>query len=53
MRLLLLERELDLGTAIARTLKQEKYVVDWAINGDEAWNYLENKQAEYALAIFD
>jgi DNA-binding response OmpR family regulator len=53
MRILLVEDEPDLGAAIKRVLSQEKYVVDWVVDGNEAWLYLENKWAQYTLAIFD
>lgn len=53
MRVLLVEDEPDLGKAIDRTLKQERYIVDWAQDGQEAWGYLENQWMEYTLAIFD
>jgi len=53
MRVLLLEDEPDLGVAIKRTLNQHKYVVDWTLNGTEAWNYLDNQKTQYTLAIFD
>jgi DNA-binding response OmpR family regulator len=53
MRVLLVEDEPDLGKAIDRTLKQEKYIVDWAQDGREAWEYLESQWMEYTLAIFD
>ena len=53
MRVLLLEDEPDLGAAIKRTLHQEKYVVDWVLDGTEAWDYLENHWTQYTLAIFD
>ncbi|MEA5581372.1 two-component system response regulator RppA [Nodularia harveyana UHCC-0300] len=53
MRVLLVEDEPDLGAAIKRTLTQQKYLVDWVIDGDEAWGYLENSWTEYTLAIFD
>jgi DNA-binding response OmpR family regulator len=53
MRVLLVEDEPDLGAAIKRTLTQNKYLVDWVIDGDTAWTYLENSWAEYTLAIFD
>ncbi|WP_414550751.1 two-component system response regulator RppA [Anabaena sp. CCY 0017] len=53
MRVLLVEDEPDLGAAIKRTLTQHKYLVDWVIDGDEAWGYLENSWTEYTLAIFD
>lgn len=53
MRLLLVEDEMDLGAAIKRVLKQEKYIVDWAKDGDEAWAYLESHWTQYTLGIFD
>lgn len=53
MRVLLVEDEPDLGKAIDRTLKQEKYIVDWVQNGSEAWEYLESQWMQYTLAIFD
>lgn len=53
MRIILVEDEVDLGVAIQRTLIQQSYIVDWAKNGNEAWNYLENFHATYSLAIFD
>lgn len=53
MRVLLVEDEPDLGAAIKRTLNQEAYVVDWVIDGTEAWEYLENKWTHYTLAILD
>jgi DNA-binding response OmpR family regulator len=53
MRILLVEDEPDLGAAIQRTLKHEKYIADWAQDGVEAWNYLENQWTQYTLAIFD
>jgi DNA-binding response OmpR family regulator len=53
MRVLLVEDEPDLGKAIKRTLNQEKYVVDWVLDGNEAWNYLESQWTQYTLAIID
>lgn len=53
MRVLLVEDEPDLGTAIKRTLTQEAYIVDWAQSGSEAWGYLESGWTQYTLAIFD
>ncbi|WP_373537697.1 two-component system response regulator RppA [Microcoleus sp.] len=53
MRVLLVEDEPDLGKAMERTLKQEKYIVDWAQDGNEAWEYLESHWMQYTLAIFD
>ena len=53
MRVLLVEDEPDLGKANERTLKQEKYIVDWALDGSEAWEYLDSQWTQYTLAIFD
>jgi DNA-binding response OmpR family regulator len=53
MRILLVEDEPDLGAAIADRLRQEKYVVDWAKDGAEAWNYLESQWTQYTVGIFD
>lgn len=53
MRVLLVEDEPDLGTAIKRTLTQQKYLVDWVMDGNDAWAYLENSWTQYTLAIFD
>ncbi|AFZ61091.1 response regulator transcription factor [Anabaena cylindrica FACHB-243] len=54
MRVLLVEDEPDLGAAIKRTLTQQKYLVDWVLDGNEAWAYLDNKWTpQYTLAIFD
>ena len=53
MRILLVEDEPDLGAAIKQTLVRHTYVVDWALNGDEAWNYLDTQWTNYTLGIFD
>jgi DNA-binding response OmpR family regulator len=53
MRILLVEDESDLGTAIQRVLIREKYVVDWVQDGTEAWNYLESQWTQYTVAVFD
>lgn len=53
MKVLLVEDEPDLGAAIKRTLSQQKYIVDWVLDGSEAWDYLENNWKQYTLAIFD
>jgi DNA-binding response OmpR family regulator len=53
MRLLLVEDELDLGSAIQKTLNQSRYVVDWVQDGHEAWNFLDQPQTPYILAVFD
>lgn len=53
MRILLVEDEPDLGAAIQRVLKREKYIVDWVQDGSEAWGYLDQTWIHYNLAIFD
>jgi DNA-binding response OmpR family regulator len=53
MRLLLVEDEPDLGAAIKQVLNQETYVVDWVLDGNQAWNYLDTQWTEYTLAIID
>ncbi|RCJ19796.1 DNA-binding response regulator [Nostoc sp. ATCC 43529] len=53
MRVLLVEDEPDLGAAIKRTLNQQKYLVDWVMDGNDAWAYLENSSAQYTVAILD
>jgi DNA-binding response OmpR family regulator len=53
MKVLLVEDEPDLGASIQRKLTQEKYIVDWVQNGDEAWSYLENHWTQYTVGIFD
>ena len=53
MRILLVEDEIDLGTAIKQVLIAEKYVVDWVTDGAQAWCYLENQWTDYSVAIFD
>lgn len=53
MRVLLVEDEPDLGTALERTLKREKYVVDWVTDGTQAWQFLENAWTQYTVAILD
>ena len=53
MRILLVEDETDLGKALDRTLTREAYVVDWVLDGGEAWELLQSHWIEYNLAIFD
>ena len=53
MKILLVEDEPDLGKAIQLTLQREKYIVDWAQDGDSGWNYLDNQWTQYTIAIFD
>ncbi|MBD2778120.1 two-component system response regulator RppA [Iningainema tapete] len=53
MRLLLVEDEPDLGAAIKQVLSHEAYVVDWFVNGTQAWLYVESGWTEYTVAIID
>jgi DNA-binding response OmpR family regulator len=53
MKILLVEDESDLGASIQRKLHQEKYIVDWVQDGNEAWCCLDSNWNEYVLAIFD
>lgn len=53
MRLVLVEDEPDLGAAVKAVLHHEAYVVDWFLDGTQAWSYLERNWTEYRLAIFD
>lgn len=53
MRVLLVEDEPDLGAALERSLKREKYVVDWVKDGLTAWQFLERDPHQYTVAIFD
>jgi DNA-binding response OmpR family regulator len=53
MRILLVEDEPDLGEAIKKVLSRDKYVVDWILDGTEAWNYLDDACLPYTLAIID
>lgn len=53
MRILLVEDEPDLGAALERSLKREKYVVDWVTDGSQAWQFLESAWTQYTVAIFD
>ena len=52
MRLLLVEDESDLALAIQKTLRSQKYVVDWVMNGQVAWDSLQDENL-YQLAILD
>jgi DNA-binding response OmpR family regulator len=53
MRILLVEDESDLGTAIQKQLQREKYVVDWVQDGQDAWDLLAHPTAQYSVAILD
>lgn len=53
MRILLVEDEPQLGIAIKQILTQEAYIVDWVLDGTEAWDYLETQWIHYTMAIFD
>lgn len=51
MRILLVEDEPDLGAAIKQSLNHSNHVVDWALDGLDAWDFFKLK--EYNLGIFD
>ena len=34
-------------------MTEEGYIVDWVLDGTQAWNYLENQKKPYTLVIFD
>ena len=51
MRILLVEDEPDLGAAIKQSLDRSNHVVDWAVDGLDAWDFFKLK--EYHLGIFD
>ena len=53
MRILLVEDEEDLALAIKQVLIGEKYVVDWVVDGIQAWNCLEYQWTDYTVAIID
>jgi DNA-binding response OmpR family regulator len=53
MRILLVEDEPDLGAAIKQSLQQSNHLVDWALDGFAAWDYLTDERLEYHLGIFD
>lgn len=53
MRLLLVEDEPDLGVAIKDVLTHAAYVVDWFLDGSQAWSYLEDHSSQYTIAIID
>jgi DNA-binding response OmpR family regulator len=52
MRLLLAEDEADLAQAIQTALRQDRYVVDWVSDGQEAWDCLQ-QSGLYTLVILD
>ncbi|MBL1178259.1 two-component system response regulator RppA [Pantanalinema sp. GBBB05] len=53
MRLILVEDEPDLGVAVKQALSHQAYIVDWFLDGTQAWSYLEDHWTQYTLAIFD
>ncbi|WP_107669911.1 two-component system response regulator RppA [Cyanothece sp. BG0011] len=53
MRILLVEDEPDLGSAIKRALIQHNYIVDWAQDGEEANDLIEIGLNLYTIGIFD
>ncbi len=40
MRLIWVEDEPDLGVAVKQALTHQGYIVDWFLDGDQAWSYL-------------
>lgn len=53
MRLILVEDEPDLGIAVKQALAHQAYIVDWFLDGNQAWSYLDDHWMQYTLAIFD
>ncbi|MBE9229253.1 response regulator transcription factor [Phormidium sp. LEGE 05292] len=53
MRLILVEDEIDVGSAIKEVLSHQAYIVDWFLDGTQAWSYLEDSWVQYTLAVFD
>jgi len=53
MRLLLVEDDRMIGESLVRGLRDESYAVDWVRDGAAAIAALQDRQAEYALAILD
>ena len=51
MKILVVEDDKDLSSAISRVLKLEKYEVDQAYDGEEGLDYIH--QLEYDLVIMD
>lgn len=53
MRILLVEDETDIGSAIKRALIQHNYIVDWAQDGQEANDLIDIGIDLYTIGIFD
>ncbi|HEY9622368.1 MAG TPA: two-component system response regulator RppA [Crinalium sp.] len=53
VRLILVEDEPDLGVAVKQALTHQAYIVDWFLDGNQAWSYLEDNWMQYTLAVFD
>jgi DNA-binding response OmpR family regulator len=53
MRVILVEDEPDLGSAVKRVLVDENYIVDWTRDGREALDFLSSNWVEYSLAVID
>lgn len=53
MKVLLVEDEPDLGASIQQKLSKERYIVDWLLDGEQAWICLQQNWNKYTLAIFD
>jgi DNA-binding response OmpR family regulator len=52
MKLLIVEDEPDIALAIQAQLRANKYVVDWVVDGEEAWDCLQ-LPGSYDLIILD
>jgi DNA-binding response OmpR family regulator len=53
MRILIVEDDPDIGSAIQQVLTHESHVVDWVQDGSEAWEFLTTGIVRYELAILD
>lgn len=53
MKVILVVKDSKLGAAIKQILQRQAYIVDWVVCGDRAWEYLQIKQINYKLAVFD
>jgi DNA-binding response OmpR family regulator len=53
MRILIVEDDPDIGSAIQQVLTHESHVVDWVQDGLEAWEFLTTGIVRYELAILD
>jgi two-component system, OmpR family, response regulator QseB len=53
MRLLLVEDDRMIGESLVRGLRDDGYAVDWVRDGAAAMTALQDRQAEYAIALLD